>query len=75
MESYSLNMFAPFGDKYLCFFAILKSHSLRVSVDYLSRFGTLLRTWPDLNQHNPSMPVSTDGAAAILSIKDRYSYF
>ena len=53
-------IFAPFGDKYLCFFSNIKSHSFKGLQLITSHFwSTVLKTWVDFNRHDPSMPVST----------------
>ena len=54
------NIFAPFGDKYLCFFSNLKSPSFNGLQLITSHFwSTVLKPWLDFNRHDPSMPVST----------------
>ena len=52
---------APFGDKYLCFFSNLKSHSFK-GLQFITShlWSTVLKkTWLDLNRHDPSILVST----------------
>ena len=51
------NIFAPFGDKCLCFFSNLKSDAFKGLQMITLTFGTLLKTWLGLNYHDPSMPV------------------
>ena len=55
------NIFAPFGDKCLCFFSNLKGPSFKGLQLITSHFwSTVLKnTWLDLNRYDPSMPVST----------------
>ncbi len=54
------NIFAPFGDKYLCFFSNLKSRAFKGLQMITSHFwSAVLKTWLDLNFHDPSMPVPT----------------
>ena len=54
------NIFAPFGDKYLCFFSNLKSRAFKGLQMITSHFwNSVLKTWLDLDYHDPSMPVST----------------
>ena len=54
------NIFAPFGEKYLCFFSNLKSHAFKGLHILTSQFwNSVLKTWLDLNSHDPSMPVQT----------------
>ena len=54
------NIFAPFGDKYLCFFSNLKSRDFKGLQMITSHFwNSVLKTWLDLNNHDPSMPVPT----------------
>ena len=52
------NIFAPFGDKYLCFFSNLKSRAFKGLQMITSHFwSAVLKTWLDLNYHDPSVPV------------------
>ena len=52
------NIFAPFGDKYLCFFSNLKSHSFKGLQLITSHFWNIVfKTCLDLNRYDPSMPV------------------
>ena len=54
------NIFAPFGDKYLCFFSNLESRAFKGLQMITSHFwNSVLKTWRDLNYHDLSMPVST----------------
>ena len=54
------NMFAPFGDKYLCFFSNLKSRAFKGLQMITSHvWNSVLKTWLDLNYHDPSVPVPT----------------
>ena len=54
------NIFAPFGDKYLCFFSNLKSRAFKGLQMITSHFwSAVLKTWLDLNYHDPSVPVPT----------------
>ena len=54
------NIFAPFGDKHLCFFSNVKSRAFKGLQRITSHFwNCVLKTWLDLNCHDPSMPVST----------------
>ena len=54
------NMFAPFGDKYLCFFSNLKNHAFKGLQMITSHvWNSVLKTWLDLNYHDPFVPVST----------------
>ena len=54
------NIVAPFGDKYLCFFSNLKSRAFKALQMITSHFwNSVLKTWLDLNYHDPSMPVPT----------------
>ena len=51
-------IFAPFGDKYLCFFSNMKSRAFKGLQMITSHFwNSVLKTWLDLNNHDPSMPV------------------
>ena len=59
-KSFSKNTVAPFGDKYLCFFSNLRSRAFKGLQMITSHFwNSVLKTWPDLNCHDPSMPVPT----------------
>ena len=52
------NIFAPFGDKYLCFFSNLKSRAFKGLQMITSHFwNSVLKMWLDLNNHDPSMTV------------------
>ena len=54
------NIFAPFGDKYLSFFSNLKSRAFKGFQMITSHFwNSVLKTWLDLNIHDPSMTVPT----------------
>ena len=54
------NIFAPFGDKYLCFFSNMKSRAFKGLQMITSHFwNSVLKTWLDLNYHDPSVPVPT----------------
>ena len=54
------NIVAPFGDKYLCFFLNLRSRAFKGLQMITSHFwNSVLKTWLDLNCHDPSMPVPT----------------
>ena len=54
------NIFAFFGDKYLCFFSNLKSHAFKGLKMITPHFwNSVLKMWVDLNYCDPSMPVST----------------
>ena len=58
--SCSKNIFAPFGDKYVRFFSKLKSRAFKGLQMITSHFwNSVLKTWLDLNYHDPSMPVPT----------------
>ena len=51
---------APFGDKNLCFFLNLRSRAFKGLQMITSHFwNSVLKTWLDLNYHDPSMPVPT----------------
>ena len=59
-KSFSKNIVVLFGDKYLCFFSNLKSRAFKGLQMITSHFwNSVLKTWPDLNCHDPSMPVPT----------------
>ena len=51
------NIFAPFGDKYLCFFSNLKSAFKGLQMITSHFWNAVLKTWLDLNYHDPSMHV------------------
>ena len=54
------NIVAPFGDKNLCFFLNLRSRAFKGLQMITSHFwNSVLKTWLDLNYHDPSMPVPT----------------
>ena len=54
------NIFAPSGDKYLCFFSNLKSRAFKGLQMITSHFWNFVfKTWLDLNYHDPSVPVPT----------------
>ena len=71
------NTFAPFGDKYLCFFLNLKSRAFKGLQMITSHFwNSVLKTWLDLNYHDPSSLCLCQlcyGTTATLSIKEMYS--
>ena len=66
------NIFAPFGDRYLCFFSNLKSLAFKGLQMITSHFwNSVLKTWLDLNYHD--LCQLCYGTTAILSIKEMYS--
>ena len=54
------SIFAPFGEKFLYFFSNLKSRAFKGLQMITSHFwNSVLKTWLDLNYHDPSMTVPT----------------